>query len=129
MPGIQIGQIVKFVLDAMFGPNCGEIRPAMVVRLWGSGCVQLCVFVDGGNDCPPHNATVEVTLPGTTQQCGAINAPITGTAGEPIPVPLTSISTPDQVLHGHVVNPEAPLCVWRTSVCEDAQKKPGTWHR
>lgn len=88
MPGIQIGQIVMFVLDAAFGANCGEVRPAMVVRTWSGSCVQLCVFVDGFND---------------VEQPPIIDA-------------LAPVSA-------------APCTVWRTSVCEDADKKPGTYHR
>lgn len=49
----SIGRIVHFVLDG--GPNKGQHRPAMIVRIWDANptihsLVQLQVFTDGSND-------------------------------------------------------------------------------
>lgn len=56
---ISVGRIVHFTL--MDGPDAGQVRPAIVVRVWGSDhpTVQLQVFTDSGpdarsNDCLPQ---------------------------------------------------------------------------
>jgi hypothetical protein len=43
-PQPSIGDIVLYVL-----PD-GQIRPAIIVRLWSAACVNLQVFLDGNND-------------------------------------------------------------------------------
>ena len=45
---VQIGAIVNFVMDE--GRHAGEIRPAIIVKLWSPVVVQLQVFTDGKND-------------------------------------------------------------------------------
>lgn len=40
----SIGRTVHFVLDR--GPNKGQHRPAVIVRVWSDTCVQLQVFTD-----------------------------------------------------------------------------------
>jgi hypothetical protein len=47
---VSIGRIVHYTLDE--GRNRGEIRPAIVVRVWGPDhpSVQLQVFTDTGSD-------------------------------------------------------------------------------
>jgi hypothetical protein len=40
----QVGRIVHYVLYN------GEIRPAIIVRVWGDEMVNLRVFFDGSND-------------------------------------------------------------------------------
>ncbi len=60
-PPLMPGSIVQYVLGAD-GPGSrrlGEVRPAIVVRVWeGSteGLVQLQVFLDGANDDPIDGA-------------------------------------------------------------------------
>jgi hypothetical protein len=49
-----VGRIVHFTLD--HGPNAGQARPAMVVRVWNDTCVQLQVFMDGTNDGPEYTS-------------------------------------------------------------------------
>lgn len=58
---VSVGRIVNYVLPAhMSARNAGEIRPAIVVKVWNEGAeveeggnaVQLQVFIDGGNDAP-----------------------------------------------------------------------------
>ncbi len=47
----KVGDIVNYVLPT--GRNKGEIRPAIIVRKWGTSpesAVQLQVFTDGTND-------------------------------------------------------------------------------
>ena len=44
------GRIVEFRLDG--GPNAGQYRPAMVVRVWTDECAQLEVHTDRSNDGP-----------------------------------------------------------------------------
>lgn len=48
--GLIEGCIVHYVLPE--GPNAGESRPAIVVKVWDkdSGCANLNVFTDGEND-------------------------------------------------------------------------------
>lgn len=53
MDGVIEGRIVHYVLDR--GPNAGQHRAAMIVRVWGEfappvGTVNLRVFLDGSND-------------------------------------------------------------------------------
>ncbi|BDI33444.1 hypothetical protein CCAX7_54950 [Capsulimonas corticalis] len=56
IPGLTEGRVVHYILPD--GPSAGQIRPAMVVRVWNRnsidktsrGCVQLQVFTDGPND-------------------------------------------------------------------------------
>lgn len=43
-----IGRIVHYTYPEFAGATA--IRPAIVVRDWGNGCVNLRVFEDGGND-------------------------------------------------------------------------------
>lgn len=43
-----VGRIVNYVLEE--GPNTGEIRPAIIVKVWSDDMVQLQVFVDNTND-------------------------------------------------------------------------------
>lgn len=57
MEGLTEGRIVHYVMED--GPSKGEVRPAIVVRVWrdrgqaqANGCCQLQVFTDGGNDGP-----------------------------------------------------------------------------
>lgn len=45
---IKVGDIVNYVMAE--GTNYGEIRPAIVVRVWSDACVQLQVFTDKDND-------------------------------------------------------------------------------
>ncbi len=40
----MVGDVVHYILDS--GPGAGEHRPAMVVRLWPDGKVNLQVFPD-----------------------------------------------------------------------------------
>lgn len=42
-----IGRIVHYILDD------GQHRPAIIVRVWEDGRVQLQVFTDGSNDGAP----------------------------------------------------------------------------
>ena len=44
----SIGRIVHYVMPD--GPNQGESRPAMVVRVWSDTTVNLQVFTDGTAD-------------------------------------------------------------------------------
>ena len=44
------GSMVHYVLDS--GPNTGEHRPALIVKVWSEDCVNLQVFLDGSNDFP-----------------------------------------------------------------------------
>lgn len=44
----SIGRTVHFVLDS--GPNKGEDRPAVIVRVWTDELVNLQVITDGPND-------------------------------------------------------------------------------
>jgi len=44
----SIGRIVRYVLAD--GPQKGESRAAMIVRVWSDTCVNLLVFLDGYND-------------------------------------------------------------------------------
>jgi len=46
--GLTEGRIVHYVLPD--GPSAGQHRPAIVVKNWGGGGVQLQVFTDGQND-------------------------------------------------------------------------------
>lgn len=39
-----VGRIVNFTLAN------GEVRPAIVVRVWSASCVNVRVFLDGSND-------------------------------------------------------------------------------
>lgn len=51
MPEIQtatVGRIVHYTLPA--GRSAGQIRPGVIVRVWGPECVNLQVFTDGDND-------------------------------------------------------------------------------
>jgi hypothetical protein len=50
MEGLIVGRIVHYVLED--GPNAGEDRPAMIVRVWNleTGYCNLLVFLDGIND-------------------------------------------------------------------------------
>ena len=50
----SLGRMVHYVLPD--GPNAGEHRPAVIVRVWGSDAVNLQVFMDGGNDGAPYLA-------------------------------------------------------------------------
>jgi hypothetical protein len=62
MEGLTEGRIVHYVLAD--GPNAGQHRAAMVVRIWDQrqGYVNLQVFSDGSNDGGQYaNAPVWVT--------------------------------------------------------------------
>jgi hypothetical protein len=61
MPGLTEGRMVHYVLPD--GPNAGEHRPAVIVRIWdhGSGYVNLQVLVDGTNDYPQYNGLLWAT--------------------------------------------------------------------
>lgn len=50
MPDFNIGDIVGYVLPD--GRSAGEVRPAIVVRIWDTdtGCSQLQVFADSNGD-------------------------------------------------------------------------------
>lgn len=53
----KVGDYVGYTLED--GRSIGEVRPAMIVRTWGSeptSAVQLVVFVDGTNDYPDLQA-------------------------------------------------------------------------
>ena len=43
-----IGRIVHFKLNE--GTSKGQIRPALIVRVWNDTCVQLHLFLDKAND-------------------------------------------------------------------------------
>lgn len=45
------GRIVFYVLDQ--GRNIGEVRPAIIVKVWSDDLVQLQVFTDNTNDGLP----------------------------------------------------------------------------
>lgn len=58
---VSVGRIVNYVLpEHMSKRNVGEVRPAIVVKVWSEGAevseggnaVQLQVFIDGSNDTP-----------------------------------------------------------------------------
>lgn len=54
-PGVIPGRIVHYVLapsDLPDGKSAGELRPAMLIRVWNpsDGCSNLQVFLDGTND-------------------------------------------------------------------------------
>jgi hypothetical protein len=44
----SIGRIVHYVLPD--GRHPGEVRAAIITRVWGDTCVNLQVFIDGKND-------------------------------------------------------------------------------
>lgn len=48
---VTIGRIVHYRLE--LGPHKGELRPAVVTRVWGPEMVNLLVLTDGGNDGVP----------------------------------------------------------------------------
>ncbi len=48
LAGLAVGRLVHYVL--IDGPNAGKSRPAIVVRVWERGCVNLQLFTDGPND-------------------------------------------------------------------------------
>jgi hypothetical protein len=56
LAGLAVGRIVHYVLPS--GPNQGEHRPAIVVKIWlpGQDTVQLQVFIDGANDGPEYTS-------------------------------------------------------------------------
>jgi len=45
---VFVGAIVGYVLNR--GPHAGEVRPAIVVKVWSEETVNLQVFPDGSND-------------------------------------------------------------------------------
>ncbi len=47
---LAVGRIVNFVMAN------GEIRPAIIVRVWSETCVNLRVFLDGWNDTKTDSA-------------------------------------------------------------------------
>jgi hypothetical protein len=47
-----VGRTVLYVLGE--GSNLGQIRPAIIVRVWSDNCVQLQIFTDGENDQLPN---------------------------------------------------------------------------
>jgi hypothetical protein len=62
LEGVIEGRIVHYVLPG--GPNAGESRPAVIVKVWDkdSGCVNLIVFPDGSNDGPDFSSWVTSVL-------------------------------------------------------------------
>ena len=48
---LTVGRTVHFVLD--FGHNKGQVRPAIVLAVWGETCANLAVLPDGSNDGVP----------------------------------------------------------------------------
>lgn len=50
---VKVGDIVNYVLDDQANQP-GEIRPAIVVRVWDEELVNLQVFIDGENDYPAY---------------------------------------------------------------------------
>lgn len=52
----RVGDIVNYVLPT--GPNSGEIRPAIVVRVWNEHSVNLQVFIDSSNDGYAYSRSV-----------------------------------------------------------------------
>lgn len=48
VPNVSLGEIVHYVLSD--GRSKGEHRPAIVVRDWGEGMVNIQVLPDGSND-------------------------------------------------------------------------------
>lgn len=58
MEGLTEGRIVHYVLED--GPNKGEHRPAIIVKVWSqeNGCSNLQVFIDGSNDSVPYSGSV-----------------------------------------------------------------------
>lgn len=59
----SVGRVVHYVLDA--GPNQGQHRPALIVRVWGDtwdSLVNLQVFTDGSNDYYPNQGEEPLTL-------------------------------------------------------------------
>ena len=67
----NIGDVVLYVLPD--GRYPGEIRPALVVKVWSATQVNLQVFVDGTNDYPDYSGSVWATSvpfdPEKTQLC------------------------------------------------------------
>ena len=57
MEGLTEGRIVHYVLPD--GPHAGEHRPAIVVKVWTGGYINLVVFMDGTNDGPGRGGCVE----------------------------------------------------------------------
>ncbi len=56
MAGLTEGRMVHYVLPD--GPSAGQHRPAVVVRVWDSGFVNLLVFRDGYNDVEEPTANI-----------------------------------------------------------------------
>lgn len=56
---LTVGQIVNYVLPD--GRSAGQIRPAIVVRVWSDICCNLQVFVDGDNDYPYSQSPIWIT--------------------------------------------------------------------
>lgn len=46
----SVGRIVHYVLPD--GRSKGEVRPAIIIRVWSQTCVNLQVFIDHTNDYP-----------------------------------------------------------------------------
>ncbi len=69
-----VGRIVHYVLP-QGDANAGQVRPAIIVRVWSPTNVQLQQFTDGSNDNPPtvrrlpvrdaygNNPSVDVDMP------------------------------------------------------------------
>lgn len=64
------GRIIHYVLPAG-APRAGEIRPAMIIRVWGPEMVNAKIFLDGPNNdagVADHGYSIsysEEKLPGT----------------------------------------------------------------
>jgi len=50
---IKEGDLVNYSLD-LDSPYAGQVRGAIVVKVWNATCLNLRVFADGTNDYPPN---------------------------------------------------------------------------
>ena len=63
-PRLAVGRIVLYVLDETDDLR-GQIRPAIVTRVWDEDMAQLTVFPDGSNDFPAPRPVAPALPPGT----------------------------------------------------------------
>ena len=68
-----IGDYVHYVLPA--GKQKGEVRPALIVRVWNKELVNLVVFVDGTNDFAGEVLSGSTTLWATSIQHNSTGVP------------------------------------------------------